>query len=188
MSQPDSIDFSWSQPDNIDKPTQQPMAAPGSFAQSNQNVNVGDELSDLFSDFGIDTIKPAQPTSNQQPSETLTATKPPLTLKITDKKTLYSMWMPIFKFGGLFIPKDQLANKEYAVGETLSFRISLPDDPAVLSLVGVKMAWETPRFAENRLIAGIGFAFESSEIATILKQRAERLLIDVPPSLSNYTI
>jgi Tfp pilus assembly protein PilZ len=169
MSQPESIEFDWN---NLGKE----QAAP--VAKSMQNDNdVSDELSALF----------GEPPAVERVIET-NAAKPPLTLRINDKKTLHQMWMPIFKHGGFFIPKEQLANKEYAVGETFSFKVSLPDDPAVFTVVSVKMAWETPKFAEHRLLAGLGFAFESSDAAFQIKQRAERLLTDVPPTIANYTI
>lgn len=171
MSQPESIEFAWNGPAKINKV--EPIK------NNSADTDVSDELSAMFGAAAAEPDKKA---------EALVPAKPPLTLRINDKKTLHQMWMPIFKYGGFFIPKEQLTSKEYVVGEQVSFKISLPDDPAVFALVPVKMAWETPKFAEHRLIAGIGFAFESSDTAVQIKQRAERLLTDVPPTMVNYTI
>jgi Tfp pilus assembly protein PilZ len=68
------------------------------------------------------------------------------------------------------------------------FRLSLPDDPARAVLLGVKMAWETPNYSEHRMTAGIGFAFDACDTAEEIKQRAERLLTDMPLNTPNFTI
>lgn len=182
MSDLKTIDFTFDLPEPSSKPTPQ------------KTNDVADELSNLFNDFGFsEPINDSSSISESTPTQKITtpiqqAIKPPLTLRISDKKTLHSMWMTIFKNGGLFIPKDQLGNKEFALGESVSFKISLPDDPANLLLINTKMAWETPKYTENKLIAGTGFAFDKSDISFSIKQRAERLIADVPANISSYSV
>ena len=148
--------------------------------------NFEDELTSFFQN--LDGAK------NDSISKTPTSAPPaqtqqqPLTLRINDKKTLYAMWISVFKSGGLFIPKEQLSGKTFCPGDSMMFRLSLPDDPARAVLLGVKMAWETPTYSESRMTAGIGFAFDASDVAEAVKQRAERILTDVPLNTPNFTI
>jgi Tfp pilus assembly protein PilZ len=139
----------------------------------------GDELLDFLKS---DAVESGQQKGVSLPESSKNKAQAPLTIRIADKKTLYHMWMRIFKTGGFFIPKDQLSGRSFKPMDTMMIRVALPDDPTRLSVLNVKMAWETPERAEHRMAAGYGFALEPGDTAEEIKQRAERLLLDIPPN------
>jgi type IV pilus assembly protein PilZ len=109
----------------------------------------------------------------------------PLVLKIKDQKTLHAIWMPIFKYGGLFLPTDQLSGRTFEMNASAIFKITLFDQPFESIVLGVKTAWLTPQRNEHRLPSGVGFAFDTTDVAMSLHQRVSKILANVAqPSMT----
>jgi type IV pilus assembly protein PilZ len=76
-----------------------------------------------------------------------------LSLAIKDKAALYAAYIPFIKNGGLFIPTA----KEYKLGDEVFMLLTLMDNQKMP--VAGKVAWITPKGAQNNRQAGIGVQF-----------------------------
>jgi type IV pilus assembly protein PilZ len=135
-----------------------------------------DEMSQLLGQIEVATATKEKPVEAKQAQPQVNHA--PLSLKISDKKTLHTLWMSFFKYGGLFIPTEQLAGRVFSLGASAMFRISLFDKPQEVMVLAVKAAWLTPLRSENKLQQGIGFSFEASDQAAIFKKRVDALIPD----------
>lgn len=84
--------------------------------------------------------------------------------------TLYMAYMPFLSGGGLFVCTNQIL----PLGTVVQLSVNLLNEPEV-NLVGVKVAWVTPRGAQGNKPAGLGFQFISANSAD-LKNKIETLL------------
>lgn len=79
-----------------------------------------------------------------------------LSLKLSDKASLYNAYMSYLKGGGLFVPTTQ----RYNLGDEVVLLISLVEAKERMSVVG-KVVWVTPRDAGSRT-PGIGVQFSET--------------------------
>jgi type IV pilus assembly protein PilZ len=147
-----------------------------SGGKKEEAANITDEMSQLLGQIESATATKEKQVEAKQSHQQ--ANHAPLSLKISDKKTLHTLWMPFFKYGGLFIPTEQLAGRVFSLGASAMFRISLFDRPQEVMVLAVKAAWLTPLRSENKLQQGVGFSFEASDQAAILKKRVDALIPD----------
>ena len=79
-----------------------------------------------------------------------------LYLNIRDSDVLYQAFMPFMRSGGLFIR----TTKKYRLGNGVLLVIQLMEETEQIVVPG-KVAWVTPKGAENGRAAGIGVQFSA---------------------------
>ena len=121
-------------------------------------------------------------TAAPQPHQPASAPKT-LTLKIPDVRTLFNLYMPIFKSGGLFIPSDKPMNP----GDQVFLMINLPNDPQRYPISG-KVSWVTPQHAQGGMKQGVGVSFVENEVNKKAKNKIEDLLAGINREDRNFTI
>lgn len=94
-----------------------------------------------------------------------------ISLKLKDAASLYNVYMPFLRNGGLFYATTQ----NYSLGDEVVMLISLADESERLSVVG-KVAWVCPAGAQGNRTAGIGVHFNESSDAEVARQRIEHAL------------
>jgi type IV pilus assembly protein PilZ len=106
-------------------------------------------------------------------------TRPPgarpgmLNVTIKDKPTLYSVYMPFIKNGGLFIPipSDFKKNNDFEMGNEVFILLTLMDERIP---VAGKVVWLTPEHAEGNRLPGFGIQF--NDLEGIANKKIEALL------------
>jgi len=81
-----------------------------------------------------------------------------LHVRLPDKATLYSAYMPFVRNGGLFIPTA----KEYRLGDEVFMVLSLMEDADKLPVAG-QVVWITPPGAQGNRRRGIGVQFSEQD-------------------------
>lgn len=94
-----------------------------------------------------------------------------LSLNINSKSALYAAYMPLLRYGGIFIP----TTRNYVIGDEVFMLLSLVDDPAKLPIAGT-VVWITPVGAQNNKAQGIGVHFNNDEGGVEARRRIEGLL------------
>ena len=93
---------------------------------------------------------------------------------IKDKATLYALYMPFLKTGGLFIPAPQ----NHPPGTKMLILLTIPDDPNKKTVSG-KVCWLTPLNAGLGMNQGVGILFDDNEQNRTLKIQIENLLAGI---------
>jgi len=86
------------------------------------------------------------------------ATSGILYLNIRDRDVLYQAFMPFMRNGGLFIR----TRKQYRLGNGVLLVIKLMEEIEEIVVPG-KVAWLTPKGAQNGRVAGIGVQFSAKD-------------------------
>ncbi|SBT04063.1 Type IV pilus assembly PilZ [Candidatus Accumulibacter aalborgensis] len=94
-----------------------------------------------------------------------------LSLTINSKSALYAAFMPLLRYGGVFVP----TTRNYSIGDEVFMLLSLMDDPAKLPIAGT-VVWITPVGAQNNKAQGIGVHFKNDDAGTEARRRIEGLL------------
>lgn len=92
-----------------------------------------------------------------------------LSIKFSDKSTLYAAYMPFIKDGALFISTPQ----EYDLGDDIILLVELLDETEQHSVSG-KVVWITPKCAQGGRPAGVGIRL--SEESQAFRNKVETYL------------
>lgn len=106
---------------------------------------------------------PAEPVKLSRPSV--------LSLVIKEKSALYAAYMPFLTNGGIFVP----TNKSYHLGDEIYLILSLMDDGTKYP-IAAKVAWITPKNANNNKAQGVGVHFPGDDSGQRLRKRIEEVL------------
>lgn len=90
-------------------------------------------------------------------------------IEVDNISTLYKIYMPYIKGGGLFIETP----KAYKLDEEVKVSLSLLDEPTPLPFNGL-VVWITPIGAQGGMPAGIGVQFNDD--AQLIKSKIETFL------------
>jgi type IV pilus assembly protein PilZ len=82
-----------------------------------------------------------------------------LNVAIQDKNALYSAYMPFIRNGGLFVATQ----KPYQLGDEVFIVLALMDEAEKLPIAG-RVAWISPRGAQNNRNQGIGIQFRDNGV------------------------
>jgi len=93
---------------------------------------------------------------------------------IKDQNTLYELYMPFIKNGGLFIPKSEMEDHEYNIGEEVFVFLYLSFEDERLP-VAAKVCWIAPKGSQHA--EGIGVQFLAKDNGQT-HARIETLLAD----------
>ena len=106
------------------------------------------------------------------PPTVSTAARPSVVqLAIKEKAALYAAYIPLFKEGGVFIPKA----RDYQLGADVYVLLTLPDDTQRYPVAG-KVAWVTPARASGNRTQGVGVRFPNDDKSRALKLKIEEIL------------
>ncbi|WP_395825189.1 PilZ domain-containing protein [Collimonas sp.] len=94
-----------------------------------------------------------------------------LSLVIKEKSALYAAYMPFLTNAGIFVP----TNKTYHLGDEIYLILSLVDDAAKYP-IAAKVAWITPKNANNNKAQGVGVHFPDDDSGHRLRKRIEEIL------------
>jgi len=98
-----------------------------------------------------------------------------LTLAVKDRATLYNIWMPFIKNGGIFVATPN----RYSLGDEVFVMMSLPGSTERLPVAG-KVIWISPPGATGNRPAGIGVQLADSGEGAAVRNKIEVQLTGIP--------
>lgn len=105
-----------------------------------------------------------------------------INLAIKDKQSLYSVYMPFIKGGGLFVN----TTRQYKMGDEVFVLLSLMEDAERLPVTG-KVVWINPR-QQGMRPAGIGIQFSGDDSAAARRKIETHLAGALQADRPTYTM